>query len=411
MVVPKFLQQAQAWIRGRQERFRKSRFHWLLSDKWFPHIPLAVFVALLGVLRVAPAFQQTFEWPSFLENIVQSEKRFALTSLRGLPDAIPGIFLVVMALGLLLRSRLAWIITVLFLLASMAIDVIDYYPKDSAGLIVYNIVLLAALFVWRKHFGKSSLAAATLFSMVSIFTLLGYALVGTYELGEHFLPKIEDVYTALYYVIVTMSTVGYGDITPQTTEARMFAISIIILGITVFATSLSAILMPLINKRMKRMMKREDPQMGRSEHYIIVGDSALSRNTYRQLKTRGETVTVILPSMPEDSQFEPDDVVTGDGSDLDVLKNVKAADAKAVLALGNNDSENAFVVLAAKELAAGLKTVAGVSSSGNLARVRSVKPDIVLSPQILGAEILALALSDDKIDIEGFLSRIFHKSD
>ena len=49
-----------------------------------------------------------------------------------------------------------------------------------------------------------------------------------------------------------------------------------------------------------------------------------------------------------------------------------------------------------------------MSSTGNLARVRRVKPDIVLSPQVLGAEVLTMALSGETLDSENFLSRIFH---
>jgi len=379
-----------------------------LSERWFPHVPLAVFVAAFGVLRLAPALNETTGWASFLSRLMEAESRLAALSTRGLTDAVPGIFLVTMSVGLLLRSRLAWFITVVFTAASMGIDLFLYHPPDRLKIAVLNAALLAALFLWKRSFRKSSLATATLFSVASIFTLLGYALVGTLELGDHFSPAIDDLFTALYFVIVTMGTVGYGDITPKTAESRLFVVSIIVLGITVFATSLSAILSPLINNRMRRLLERKDPTVERTGHYILVGDSALSRNTYRELKSRGKVVTVIVPTMPEDGRFDPDDVVKGDGSDLEVLRQAGDASAEAVCALGDNDSENAFVVLAARELSSEVKTVAGVSSTGNLARVRRVKPDIVLSPQVLGAEVLSMALSGEQVDGEHFVSRIFH---
>ena len=52
-------------------------------------------------------------------------------------------------------------------------------------------------------------------------------------------------------------------------------------------------------------------------------------------------------------------------------------------------------------------TVVGVSHSANLSRIRRVKPDMVISPQVLGGEILAMALRGEKIDGELFLKRLF----
>jgi len=400
-------------MRARHALFRPGRplRSRLLSDRWFPHVPLSLFVCLLGILRIAPTLDQAVGKASLLTRIMEAESRLATLSIKGLPDAIPGIFLVTMSVGLLLRSRLAWFITVMFVSAGMLVDLTLYHPPGRMKIVACDLVLLFALFLWKRHFRKSSLAAATLFSVASVLTLMGYALLGTFELGAHFSPPIEDLFTALYFVIVSMGTVGYGDIVPRTLEARMFVVSIIVLGITVFATSLSAILVPLINKRMKHLLERGESRMERHGHFILVGDTALCRNTYRELKARQKKVTVILSSVPDESRFEPEDLVIGDGSDVAVLTRAGAEQARAVCALGDNDSENAFVVLAAKELSGGPTTVAVVSNTGNLARVRRVKPNIILSPQVLGAEVLSMALSGEQMDSDKFLSKIFHNPD
>lgn len=400
---------SRARSKHRLKNFRKLLNRWLLLDRWFPHVPLAVAVLFLGLLRIAPALEQIFGWSTFLGKIVEAESRLNLTSLRGVPDVVPGVFLILMSLGILLRSQLAWFIAILFTVASTGIDLFSHDQSGRTTMIACDATLLTALIIWRGNFRKSSIAAASIFSLASLLTLLGYALVGTYELGQQFSPAINDFFTALYFVLVTVTTVGYGDITPNTMEARLFVLSVIVLGITVFATSLSAILMPVINRRMKRLMEREDSHMERSGHYVIVGDSTLSRNTYRELKARGEVVTLVVPTIPEDANFEPEDVVKGDGSDVEVLKRAGTLEAEAVLALSNNDSENAFVVLAAKELTNRAKTVAGVNMSSNLPRVRRVRPDMVISPQVLGAEILALALRGEKIDSDLFLSKLMPK--
>ena len=56
---------------------------------------------------------------------------------------------------------------------------------------------------------------------------------------------VEDVFfnyiTSLYWAVITMLTVGYGDIAPQTLKERLFAIGVIILSCGVFAYALSKI--------------------------------------------------------------------------------------------------------------------------------------------------------------------------
>jgi voltage-gated potassium channel len=114
--------------------------------------------------------------------------------------------------------------------------------------------------------------------------------------------------------------------------------------------------------------------------------------------------------MPE-SGWEEQDVVVGDGSDLDVLRRADAHDAKAILALSDDDSENAFVVMAARELSPRLQTVAVVNDARNLERVKRVRPDVVIAPQVLGGELLAMALSGEAVDSDKLMQQLLHISD
>jgi voltage-gated potassium channel len=280
-------------------------------------------------------------------------------------------------------------------------------PTGHAALLAYNAFVLASLLISARIFNRSSLASATLFAVVSVVSLLIYAVFGSFLLGTDFAPPIGDLVTALYYAMVTMSTVGYGDIVPKTPEAKLFAISVIMLGITVFATSLSALLMPLINRRMETLLAAKEKGIIRSNHYVIVSDSALARNAARELKARDQPVTFVLAHPPEPGMAE-EDVVVGDASDLDVLRHAQTGDAKAILALGADDSDNAFVVMAAKELSDKVKTVAVVNDSRNMARVKRVHPDLIIAPQVLGGELLAMALSGEAMQSERLMQQLLY---
>ena len=81
---------------------------------------------------------------------------------------------------------------------------------------------------------------------------------------------------------------------------------------------------------------------------------------------------------------------------------------QAVMALGDDDSENAFVVLAAKEVDGKAKAICAVSDSKNINKVRRVRPDMLIAPQVLGGELLAMAMSGEKPDLEILMKRIFN---
>jgi voltage-gated potassium channel len=265
------------------------------------------------------------------------------------------------------------------------------------------------LYYWRR-FDRTSLAASSLFAILSIGSLLIYAVFGSLYLGGDFDPPIQNLITAFYFSIVSMSTVGYGDIVPRSDTARLFAASVIVLGITVFATSISAVIGPVIGGKLKHIVKGGISNVTRKNHYLIVGASPLAHSVYAGLKKRGYEVTVIVaPNIPHTYPANAD-IVVGDASDTATLHNASAETALALLALRMDDAENAFVILAIKELAPKVRTVALVNDSRNLQRLRLLQPDMVFSPQLLAGELLARTLNNETIDNDLISQLLFGKT-
>ncbi len=400
----KWLDNQRAWLRKKQRHF-ESRLHTRL---WFPHVPLAILVGFQGVLHILLALGS-------LRSMMRLLATPSLATLAGgvgvlrIGDASHiaiGVLLVLVAFGMLWRSRLAWVMAFMVTLAMVALE-FSPLTRASRPLEIFSVLQVLLLLAARRSFVRASLATATLFALTAVMLTLGYGTFGAMFLGNGFNPHINSYINAAYFSVETMSTVGYGDITPVTRDARLFTMSLIALGLGVFATALPAIAAPLIDKRLMNFLQpRRKSKMKRVAHIIVVGDGALARDAVRALVARGLIVTHIVAEKPATDEELTEDIVVGDGSDTNVLSSAGVETARAVLALSKDDSYNAFVVLAAREMNAELRTVAAVSDTRNTDRVARTHPDVLLTLPLLGGELLAMALSGEEIRTDALIAQL-----
>ncbi len=330
-------------LRNQIRRMHESLpLHWLL----------AVLVAANGYILLQPGVSAVYalrptSWSGWLttDSLNVFLNSFGLVEV---PRLMLGMGLQIMAAGLIFKARIAWTVSLLLLVCTATFFL--WRSNGHSDLIIYTIVLAIMLVVYWRRFDRSSLAAGSLFAFIGIASLLVYAVFGSLYLGNEFQPPITDGITAFYFSIVSMSTVGFGDITPQTSASRLFTTSVIILGITIFATSISAIAGPIIGGNLRRLVKGKTHTPMRKQHIIIAGVTPLAQNVYTALRARGHEVTVIVA--PESSHVYPEgtDLIVGDATDTAVLEAAGAHDALYILALRSDDSENAFIVMATPSL-------------------------------------------------------------
>lgn len=381
----------------------------LLMSYWFPHVPISLAVGCSGILELLPSFGSVEHFISTLalptQQINELSRGFETLAIHGVSREIIGELLVILSLGLLWRFRLAWITTILITLTALALQ-FTITAKPDLFFLVYDSALVALLLATGNHFQRLDLAYGTLFSLIGILLTLGYGVLGSYILGSQFSPNITDFNDALYFTVVTMTTVGYGDISPSSTDARLFTISLIILGLVIFVTSLTAIVEPLINQRIMALLQPPKKTIKRKDHIIVVGDTPLARNAIYAMIDRGMPVAAIWTTRPPEGADVPEDLIIGDGGDTEILRNAGIETARAVLALSANDSDNAFVVLAAKEINRHIRTVVAVSGSETMHRVRHVHPDVILALPVIGGELLAMALSGEEIKADVLVDQL-----
>jgi len=143
--------------------------------------------------------------------------------------AFTGFAMLLSAWGLKQRLRLAWY-TSLFLLPITALQGLAQSNVLSAPLVVLSLAAIPTVASQYSRFSRRlSLTQGQWAAVGALVSALLYGTVGSYGLRDGF-EGIDTPIGAFYYTVVTVSTVGYGDATPETQLTRAFAVSFIVVG-------------------------------------------------------------------------------------------------------------------------------------------------------------------------------------
>jgi voltage-gated potassium channel len=356
-----------------------------------PRVPLAVALGGVGLLNILDGLKLPLARLRSITALSSLEESFSAVG--GTAEVILGTLLVVVGIGLLRRLSFAWTLAVLLLIVSVALD----FARTKHGIgLTLEVIMLGALIVTRGNFTRRTVAASVVFSLTNIFAIMAYGIIGSYLLGKGFSPEIHDLNTACYFAVTSLSTVGYGDIVPVTSEARWFVVSLLVVGLSVFASTIASVLGPALSRHLDRLFNPKEKPMEPKHHIILIGKGSIAMNTARELKQRGvhfvQIVTVKPPGEAPDHQ-----IVEGDATSEEVLDQAGIKHARMVIAAREDDSENAFIVLAIKEMNPKVPVLAVASSAISIRRLKLAHADMVFSPAAVGSRLLADLVQGNEI--------------
>ena len=170
------------------------------------------------------------------------------------------------------------------------------------------------------------------------------------------------------------------------------------IGLGVFATAIASTLGPKISGELNRLLNPKEKAMEAKNHVILVGEGAIARNTAEELKQRGVLFVQIVSS-----QAEPDasgQIIAGDATNDAVLHEAGIQHARMVIAAREDDGENAFIALGAKELNPNVRVLAVASSPLSIRRLKRAHADMVFSPAAVGSRLLANLVEGAQISPE-----------
>ncbi len=318
----------------------------------------------------------------------------------GFTGTLTGFVMLLTTWSLRRRHRFGWYAT-LALLPVTALQGLVQASPYSLPLIILSLVSLPTLLYNYRRFDRPvSLSTTQIAALVALGGTLAYGTVGTYALREDF-AEVNTVADAFYYTIVTASTVGYGDITPLSQEARLFGMTVVVLGTASFAVALGSVLGPAIEARFARALgTMTDTEYDLLEdHVVILGYGDLTEPLIEELADEREFV-IVTPRNELASRLRNRgyNVIVGDPSDDDPLLQAGIERASAVIVATEDDAEDAFAILTARELSPETRIVAAATARGNVQKLRRAGADTVFSPAVIGGHLLGRSALGEQVD-------------
>jgi voltage-gated potassium channel len=200
----------------------------------------------------------------------------------------------------------------------------------------------------------------------------------------------------IYFTAVTITTVGYGDITPTSESARLFD-ALVVTPIRLFIWLLFiGTAYNFVVRRSWEQWRIRSVQKSLADHFIIAGYGTTGGAAVHELIENGidpKTILVIDKSEAalEEALAEGCLTLQGDATRNATLSMANIERAKSFVACGGRDDTSALLVMSARQLNEELSISAIIKSEENEFLVKKAGADTVINPVALGGHMLARA--------------------
>ena len=215
------------------------------------------------------------------------------------------------------------------------------------------------------------------------------AAVGFYLLEDGAVNPLNSVYWAM----VTLSTIGYGDVVPTNSLAKLFTVGIAATEVFLGAYLVSVIITGVQEEGQHRALGTLGTNF--SGHIVVLGTGAVGRAAVRELLAQGEKVAVVTAEQAEVANLRllSDDkrlfVTYGAAPDQEILRRVNVPGALSVIVCTEDDTANLIATLNVRELNPRGRVVVSVNRPELRHTLRSAGVTYVASPGDMGGRICA----------------------
>ncbi|MEU3253045.1 potassium channel family protein [Streptomyces sp. NPDC006997] len=206
-----------------------------------------------------------------------------------------------------------------------------------------------------------------------------------------------DFLDAAYYATVTLSTTGYGDITPAGDAARLTNILVITPLRVLFLIILVGTTLEVLTERTRQQVRIHRWRHRTRDHVVVIGYGTKGRHAVQTLRAQGVTRDriVIVDAQAKNAEAAGDDglvAVLGDATRSETLLKAEVQRAAQVIVAPQRDEAATLITLTARQLNRRATIVAAVREDENVPLLRQSGADTVVTSSSSAGRLLGMSL-------------------
>lgn len=203
-------------------------------------------------------------------------------------------------------------------------------------------------------------------------------------------------FDSLYMTVITLATIGYGEVKPLTPGGRWFTIVLIFVGVAVFGFLITRLTEAVIESGIRsalgrRKLFKDISQL--KDHFILCGAGRVGLRVVDELNRKGVDFVVIEhdDQVAERLLTSGHLVLIGDATDETVLEGAQVRRAKTLITAASSDAENVYITLTARGLNPNIYIVARANDQPAERQLMRAGANKVVSPVLIGSHRMAQA--------------------
>ncbi|NJX14674.1 potassium channel family protein [Tamlana crocina] len=234
-----------------------------------------------------------------------------------------------------------------------------------------------------RFFRTKIYTAVLLLGIVMVIGVTGYRMISHYSWVD-----------AFYMTVITMTTVGFGEVVPLDDTSKIFTIFLILGSVVIVGYALSIITEYILSKndieelKHKKMQKQIDSF---SNHIVICGYGRNGKQAARKLRAYNKQFVVIEKNKEMEERLQLDEVpyVIGNANEDEVLVMAGVDRADCFISALPNDADNLFVVLSARQLNKKVNIISRASNESSYDKLKFAGANNVILPDKIGGDHMA----------------------
>ncbi len=204
-----------------------------------------------------------------------------------------------------------------------------------------------------------------------------------------------SILDSLYVTAQTLTTVGFGDITPRTVLGRVFATVFMIVGVGIVLYALTSTVQSIVHSELFARYGHSRKMSKLRDHFIICGAGRVGSHLIRSLRAV-DGVFLVLESDQRKCEALMDmgiPVLVRDATLEESLVEAGVEHARGLASCLPDDADNVYVVLTARDLNPSIHIVARAAEEQAESKLIRAGANRVVAPTIIGGHRMAMALT------------------